>query len=372
MKKLLFFLLFFSVVAFGQITIIPDSNFEQALVDQGIDSDGVINGQVLTSDVENVITLFIMNYLITDLTGIEDFASLEFLHCGNNSIQNVSFAGVVNLKTLVLQQNPLVSIDVSSNLLLEGLYLGNPDIDVLPFPPIASLDLSSNINLIELDCPACTSLTNLDVTNNTNLKYLNVWFCDLYSLDLSNNSLLETLIIGEYSPFTIAVSNNLTMVDVSQNPNLEYLAVVRTGIEELNVKNGANSLLAYMNATLNPNLSCIQVDDEIAAGNGDFPYSGWGVDNGVIYSEDCSLGVSNNEIETNIIVYPNPVKDILTIDNTNNTEITSIKLYDVLGKLVLHVESNYNQIDVSGLNRGIFFLNIETDRGVVTKKIIKE
>jgi hypothetical protein len=47
-------------------------------------------------------------------------------------------------------------------------------------------------------------------------------------------------------------------------------------------------------------------------------------------------------------------------------------VYDALGRLVLSVESDYNQIDVSGINNGVFFINIETDKGVLTKKIIKE
>jgi hypothetical protein len=86
---------------------------------------------------------------------------------------------------------------------------------------------------------------------------------------------------------------------------------------------------------------------------------------------DALLGVDEFSEEA-ISVYPNPVNDILTIDNTTTTEITSIKLYDVLGRLVMVVESDYNQVGVSSLNSGVFFLNIETDRGLITKKIIKE
>ena len=41
-------------IAHSQYTQIPDQGFEQALIDLGIDSDGEINGQVLTSDIENV------------------------------------------------------------------------------------------------------------------------------------------------------------------------------------------------------------------------------------------------------------------------------------------------------------------------------
>ena len=73
-----------------------------------------------------------------------------------------------------------------------------------------------------------------------------------------------------------------------------------------------------------------------------------------------------------ITVYPNPVKDILKIHNTNLLEITSIKIYDVLGRLVLVEKGNLNQVDVSYLDRGVLFVDIETDQGVYTKKVIKE
>ena len=34
-----------------EYTYVPDDNFEQALIDSGIDTDGMINDQVLTTDV---------------------------------------------------------------------------------------------------------------------------------------------------------------------------------------------------------------------------------------------------------------------------------------------------------------------------------
>lgn len=44
---------------YAQITEIPDQYFEQALIDKGIDSDGIINGQVLTSDINTVTELIL-------------------------------------------------------------------------------------------------------------------------------------------------------------------------------------------------------------------------------------------------------------------------------------------------------------------------
>ncbi len=90
-----------------------------------------------------------------------------------------------------------------------------------------------------------------------------------------------------------------------------------------------------------------------------------------VYRDEPVLSIDENEL--NIIqIYPNPVKDILTIENISNTEITSIMIYDLLGRLVLTEKENLNQVDVSHLNSGMLFVKIETDQGRVTKKIIKE
>ncbi|MGE4347393.1 MAG: T9SS C-terminal target domain-containing protein, partial [Flavobacteriaceae bacterium] len=59
MKNILY-LLFFIAVSYkvtSQITYIPDQGFEQTLISLNIDSDGIVNGQVLTSDIENITEL---------------------------------------------------------------------------------------------------------------------------------------------------------------------------------------------------------------------------------------------------------------------------------------------------------------------------
>ncbi len=56
--------------SFSQVTLIPDEEFEMFLVFNAIDTDGTINGQVNTSDIENLTELNIDQVPITDLTGI--------------------------------------------------------------------------------------------------------------------------------------------------------------------------------------------------------------------------------------------------------------------------------------------------------------
>lgn len=75
-------------------------------------------------------------------------------------------------------------------------------------------------------------------------------------------------------------------------------------------------------------------------------------------------------------VYPNPANDKLFIKSVNgDTKITSISITDVTGKLI-KIINNYEvfqteYLDITDLTKGVYVLNIVTETGVVTKKIIK-
>lgn len=85
----------------------------------------------------------------------------------------------------------------------------------------------------------------------------------------------------------------------------------------------------------------------------------------------CTFGIDDNH-KGNILIYPNPVTGILTINNTSSTTISSISVYDLLGRLVMTQYDDFNQIDVSSLDSGLLFVEIETEDGIIAKKIIKE
>jgi len=79
------------------------------------------------------------------------------------------------------------------------------------------------------------------------------------------------------------------------------------------------------------------------------------------------------EIKTEAFtISPNPVSDILFIDNNSTSDVESIQVYDVMGKKVLQELNNFDQIDVSLLKTGVYLVKIETDKGVITKKVVKE
>ena len=82
------------------------------------------------------------------------------------------------------------------------------------------------------------------------------------------------------------------------------------------------------------------------------------------------LNVEKNGLES-FTMYPNPVNDILNIISVN--DINEIKIFDMTGKNVYaRNEIANNQINVSSLNPGIYFIKIkDINNSISTKKLIK-
>ena len=91
--------------------------------------------------------------------------------------------------------------------------------------------------------------------------------------------------------------------------------------------------------------------------------------------EIFTLATNENAVQSTISVYPNPVKDFLTVDfNTEKLENSSYQLFDVSGKIIIqgNLKSAKSQISASSLATGMYILRI-TNAGKIVKtfKIIK-
>jgi len=73
----------------------------------------------------------------------------------------------------------------------------------------------------------------------------------------------------------------------------------------------------------------------------------------------------------NIIVYPNPVFHILNFKNQGNLPIRKIMLYEMTGKTILNQELKEDQIDLSTLSAGVYFLKTDLSDTQVFKIIKK-
>ena len=81
------------------------------------------------------------------------------------------------------------------------------------------------------------------------------------------------------------------------------------------------------------------------------------------------LQVTNYELQ----VYPNPTRGELQV-TSDELQVTSIEIYDVMGRTVganLRVCPTSNVINIEHLENGVYFLKIQTDEGVITRKVVK-
>jgi hypothetical protein len=101
---------------------------------------------------------------------------------------------------------------------------------------------------------------------------------------------------------------------------------------------------------------------------------GWEIGNtdGVyIFAGDCSPVLEVDENFSNqIVIYPNPTKDILTFQSDVATHIVEIELFSLLGKRV-NIPVENNRMDISSLSTGIYLLHLTTEFGTSTKQVVK-
>lgn len=70
-------------------------------------------------------------------------------------------------------------------------------------------------------------------------------------------------------------------------------------------------------------------------------------------------------------IFPNPVRNELHIESGEH-KINRVEIVDLSGKAIYRFNNSRNQINVSALPQGVYFVKIETERGAVTRKLIKE
>ncbi len=94
------------------------------------------------------------------------------------------------------------------------------------------------------------------------------------------------------------------------------------------------------------------------------------------YFDDVKFGDIVNSIDLTSLskfnVYPNPTSDFWNIE-LNETEVASLKIIDLQGKVVFNNYANQNSqvIDASSFPNGVYFLKITSNSEIVTKRIIK-
>ena len=90
---------------------------------------------------------------------------------------------------------------------------------------------------------------------------------------------------------------------------------------------------------------------------------------------DLGTGIPQYLTENDLVVYPNPVSDRLTVKlHTNDFQVSNMAVYDINGKLIRTQAVSDNQIEMSmqNLAAGNYFLRLSDGKNSVTTKFVKK
>ncbi len=83
-----------------------------------------------------------------------------------------------------------------------------------------------------------------------------------------------------------------------------------------------------------------------------------------------ALGTNEVEADNKILIYPNPVNDIIHFNA--GEVINKIEIYDTAGRILSSNTVHDNNVNISGLKTGNYILKIYTETGISNAKIIKK
>jgi len=94
------------------------------------------------------------------------------------------------------------------------------------------------------------------------------------------------------------------------------------------------------------------------------------------------IGDNSGKIEKipskNISIYPNPTSGKVTLkidqETTSNNQISDISISNITGKVIYNkqfsIQTNKIELDLSDYGKGLYFVKIKTNEGIITKKLI--
>ena len=365
-KKILPLLfLFLSSTLFSQ-TLIPDANFEQFLVDQGIDTNG-ITGDILNADAQAVTALNVTRNDIADFTGIEAFTNIETLNLGSNDF------GTIQLNTLSLLRdfritntNNLSSLDFTQNPELENIYIRTNSNE--PLVTLSELDLSQNLKLVSFQVLIMESLSSVifPVTDTIEEIRLSVVAIPVIDLSQISGEFLFRIVTSRVDVNIIYPNDNMALkslelssidfpfVDVSSQIGLESFVLSSTYTE--------NFILPTTNTLTNIRISGHELNVPISFAS-TLELTNLSISNN-FGTVPLEIDISQNLELTNLALSRNLMNDVDITNNTklrtvdlNTNEFTSVDFSQNLELTNLNVGSNQlPDLDVS-LNTELTTLN---------------
>ncbi len=279
----------------------PSKNLKLTVLDLGYN-------RLYTLDVSKNTLLINLRCDVNSLTAIDVSKNLklEALDLDNNSIENIDLTANLNLQSFYIERNKLTTLDLSKNKvlttvnavnnLLYDLNLKNGNnknftqytrfnnnralscilVDDVAYANLNWASYKDSWANFSTDCRVYTAIpdTNFENklialkidTDGVNGKVLTESIASIKSLDVSDSSIASLIGIQDFAALeTLNCKNNqLIYLDLTKNLKISSLDCSNNKLVSLDLNNGKNTLLNKSTSLFNsnPNLKCIQVDDE--------------------------------------------------------------------------------------------------------------
>ncbi len=365
--------LIFSFIAFGQCPTDDIYLLTQSEVDAfattypncthlnnslNIDGNNItnLNGLLQIQDVNGGI--FISDTSIQDLSGLNNIQNLNSSLIITTNYSLTSFNGLQNLESIKGQFAVALNTEIEN---FEGLNSLNSigigsDLGIL----IASNDILSSFQGLE---NLAQIHGKFDVKRNELLENFNGLenLISIYGyISLRDNQSLETLQGLEnliYCEEYLSITENTSLTSISDLNNLDSSAIIGVIIQD-NTQLPFCAILPVCDAIANP-------DTNVSISN-----NSSGCNSVPEVEAQCDLAITEADFFEDLSFFPNPVSSTLNIKISENISFEKAKVYSTLGELIL--ETSEKQINLENLSAGIYFVEVVTDKGSVTKKIVKE
>lgn len=372
-KVLLFVLLLVSFIGFGQCPtddfyITTQSEMDAFALNYPNCTNLIYSLNIRGNDIVNLYGLSqiedVAGGLIIDLTNIENLQGLENIQnlsssliiTSNDALE--SFEGLQNLETIAGQ----FAVAFNSQIID---FTGFNSLNSVGNGSDWGMHIASNNNLVSL--VGLENLTQIHGSFRVDWNDALESFNGLQNLDsvygwmgIRDNDVLETLDGIEsltYCDEYLSIIENESLYSISSLINLDASDLIGVIIEDnpflsfCAVKPVCDAIFSPNTAvTINNNLTGCNSEAEVEA--------------------QCNLSITEADLSENLSFFPNPVSSILNIETSNTISFEKANVYSTLGQLIL--ETSEKTINLETLSAGIYLLEVATNRGSVTKKIVKQ
>lgn len=284
---------------------------------QGVPSISEIGGTLAIAE----------NDLLPNLSGLENLITLNSILIQDNTslINTLGLNNLITINTSLLSYGNTVmeNFNGMNNLTSIGFRCIISNENLQSLQGLNSLEtIDGNLSLYEMN-----SISNLDALENLNLVTGQIFLID--------NTVLSNIDGLQFIDGTII--QNLT---IQNNPALSTCAI--------------NSFCDYLSissneATISNNAEGCNTRNEIEAA--------------------CLLG-SEYHLKNQITLYPNPAQNKIFISDLE--ESTSIVIYDSMGRTVKFEIYTSSGINISGFQKGLYFIKVEKEGLISLTQFIKE